>query len=106
MSLLCLGLLSFHPRPALADEHIIFILASAYFPQETAVAEGDRVRFINASGQDHTVAHAGGAWVTVTMADGDELIVAIEKGMTGQFYGEASKQITGQLDLLRAPLTR
>lgn len=103
--LFCSGSVSFSASAAWADEYIVIILGSAYFPQKTAVEMGDVVRFVNVSGQEHTVIHSDGAWMTLPIEDGEELLVQIEKGMTGAFYGQAKELITGRLDLLRRPLT-
>ena len=90
---------------AQAEEHIVIILGSAYFPQKTTVAEGDVVRFVNVSGRDHTVIQKEGAWATWPMADGEELLVTIEPGMTGEFHGMAKRQINGRFDLVESSYT-
>lgn len=62
--------------------------------------DGCLVRFVNASGQDHTIIHSGGVWATLPIKDGQELLVEIEAGMTGEFHGLAQRLITGQLELI------
>jgi len=101
VALLSLGLVPFSAATAWAEEHIVIILGSAYFPQHTVVAEGDVVRFVNVSGRDHTVINSEGKWATLKMADGEELLVEIEPDMTGPFHGKAKTKISGRLDMLR-----
>jgi plastocyanin len=87
-----------------ADEHTVMILAVSYFPQVTELNEGDYVRFVNASGQEHTIIHSGGVWATLPIRDGQEMLVEIEAGMAGEFHGLAARLITGRLDLVRTRL--
>lgn len=89
----------------MADEHVVIILGSAYFPEKTLVEQGDIVRFVNVSGRNHTVVHADGKWATHPMAEGEELLVAIEPDMAGTFFGHAKTIITGRFDLIRDPVT-
>ena len=77
------------------------ILESSYFPQKTLVKHGDIVRFVNESGQAHTVFHAQGNWETPQIAEGEELLVTITSGMTGEYSGMTTQKITGQLLLVR-----
>lgn len=105
VALLSLGSVSFSAAAAWAEDHIIIILGSAYFPQKTAVSEGDVVRFVNVSGFDHTILQTGGTWATLEIADGEELLLTIEQGMTGPFHGQAKTLITGQFEKLRQPIT-
>lgn len=102
--LLSLGLVPFSATAAWAKEHIIIILGSSYFPQQTVLEEGDIVRFVNVSGQQHTVIHSDGKWATLQMADGEEILVEFETGMEGPFHGEAKRTIKGRFDLLRRPV--
>lgn len=84
-----------------ADEHIVIILESAYFPTNTTVVAGDVVRFVNESGRDHAIFHAQGKWASRALAHGEELLVTIEPDMGGAYYGMSETKITGQLDLTR-----
>jgi plastocyanin len=99
--LLTLGSVPFSATAAWAEEHIIIILGSAYFPQHTIVEDGDIVRFVNVSGRNHQVTHAEEKWITHEMSDGDELLVEIEPDMVGSFYGMAKQLIVGRMDLMR-----
>ena len=105
VALLSLGLVPFSALSVRADEHVVIILGSTYFPQKTTVEQGDVVRFVNRSGTGHTVLHAQGVWVTPQIAAGKELLVTIEPGMTGAFYGVTSKEISGQLTLRESNAT-
>lgn len=97
--LFCLGLVSPGTVVQASEEHVVIILEDAYFPQKTVVKQGDIVRFVNESGQAHTVFHEDGLWATHPIAQGAELLVTIEPEMTGGFYGMSAKKITGQFDL-------
>lgn len=105
VALLSLGLASFSARQGQAEEHIVIILETTYFPQKITLEHGDVVRFVNESGLEHEIFHTGGRWATVPIAPGEELLVLIEPGMTGAFQGTAKHRITGQLDLLQDDAT-
>lgn len=104
--LLSLGSVPFSVAAAWAEEHIVIILGSAYFPQHTVVAEGDVVRFVNVSGQSHTVRQDDGRWETLEMANGEELLVEIVPGIEGAFHGKAKRKITGRFDMLRRSVSK
>ena len=99
--LLTLGLVSPGTAAVSADEHVVIILEAAYFPRKTTVKAGDVVRFVNESGNEHTIFHADGKWATRPIADGEELLVTIESDMAGGFYGMSGKEIAGEIDLLQ-----
>lgn len=82
-----------------AEEHVVIVLETAYFPEKLTVEQGDTVRFVNESGRKHAIYHKEGNWVTHPFASGEELLVTIEPEMAGSFYGMSSVKITGQLAL-------
>jgi plastocyanin len=82
------------------EEHTVIILDTAYFPQKVVVDTGDTVRFVNKSGKAHIVYLADGNWATKAMVDDQELLVEIEQGMAGTFYGLSDTWIRGQLTQL------
>jgi plastocyanin len=94
---------SFITGSARAEEHIVMILGSAYFPRTTAVASGDTVRFVNVSGTTHVVTSKANLWTTGPIGEGEEIIIAMTPEMTGGFSGQAEKEIEGQFDFVRAP---
>jgi plastocyanin len=98
-----LGTAPFNTVEAQPKEHIVIILGSAYFPQKTSVEAGDTVRFVNVSGNVHSVTSAAGFWTTGPMDEDEEHIILIRPEMTGQFRGWAKRMIVGQLDLIRTP---
>ncbi|MGA9434786.1 MAG: hypothetical protein WBV62_11180 [Roseobacter sp.] len=99
VALLSFGLVPTGTAAVAADEHIVIILETAYFPQRTTVKQGDVVRFVNESGRDHTLYHAQGNWTTRPIAQGEELLVTIGPDIAGAYYGMSDFKITGQLDL-------
>lgn len=96
-----LGTAPFNAAQAQPKEHIVIILGSTYFPQKTSVETGDTVRFVNVSGNVHSVTSAAGLWTTGPMDEGEEHIILIKPEMTGKFRGWAKRMIVGQLDLIR-----
>lgn len=82
------------------EEHTVIILDTAYFPQEVVVDTGDTVRFVNKSRKAHTVYLADGDWTTKSIAGDQELLVEIEQGMAGEFYGMSDTWIRGQFTQL------
>ena len=99
------GLVPLGAFQASAEEHIVVILEAAYFPRNTTVEPGDVVRFVNESGREHEIFHVNGQWATAPIAEGEELLVTIDEGMTGPFYGVTLQRIEGRLDLLRPSVT-
>lgn len=106
VALLFLGSVSFTGDPAQAEERVIMILQTAYFPNRTAFEPGDTVRFVNVSGQAHRVSSSGGIWTTETIEHGEEITMKVDAEMAGRFHGKSQRLIEGRLDLARAPLTR
>ncbi|WP_299504097.1 hypothetical protein [uncultured Roseobacter sp.] len=104
VALLLFGSVSFTADQVRADEHIVMILQSAYFPDLISVEMGDTVRFVNASGSTHTVGSSEGIWSTDMIADGAEVTLEIRQAMAGRFHGWTNSLIEGRLDLIRAPL--
>ncbi|MGC3939245.1 cupredoxin domain-containing protein [Roseobacter sp. EG26] len=104
VSVLFFGSVSFTADTALSEEHIVIILASAYFPEHIDVQVGDTVRFINESGQAHAVSGSEGLWTTDTIAARAEATVHFQPEMAGRFHGWSDRLIEGRLDLTRAPL--
>lgn len=104
VALLLFGSVSFTAVQVRADEHIVMILQSAYFPDLISVEMGDTVRFVNASGSKHTVGSSEGIWSTDMIADGAEVTLEIRQAMVGRFHGWTNSLIEGRLDLIRAPL--
>ncbi len=92
------GSVSFSADRAQADEHVIIILDSAYFPYRTAIAEGDTIRFVNVSGATLSVTHVDGLWTTPPMKEGQEMIVNIDPEMVGKYFGWTTRRITGELE--------
>jgi plastocyanin len=103
VALLTLGSVPFITGSARAEENVVMILGSAYFPQKTAVTSGDTVRFVNVSGTTHVVTSKAGLWTTGPIEDGEEIVIRISPDMTGEFAGHARQEIEGQFDFVRAP---
>ena len=94
-----LGLAPFSIAAQEAREHVIFILATSYFPDVTEVREGDTVRFVNVSGSAHSVRHQDGLWETLEIGEGQELIMSVSGEMAGGFQDSTGRFSGG---LLRA----
>ncbi|WP_299777927.1 hypothetical protein [uncultured Roseobacter sp.] len=104
--MLLLGPIPFTGDPAHAEERVIMILQTAYFPSRTAFEPGDTLRFVNVSGQAHTVSSSEGIWTTGAIEHGDEITLKVDASMAGRFHGKSQRLIEGRLDLARTPLTR
>lgn len=97
--MLSLGLIPFTADPARAEDHVIIILQSAYFPNLMNVQSGDTVRFINASGRPHAVSSSEGIWTTDPIAMGAEVTLEFDAAMAGRFHGWTTALIDGRFDL-------
>jgi plastocyanin len=102
-TMLLLGSVSVNADTARAEERVVIILSSAYFPRVTAVEDGDTIRFVNMSGTTHTVTSSAGLWTTGPIDEGDEHALVMTPEMTGKYFGLAEKLIEGQFDFVRAP---
>ncbi|WP_298839060.1 hypothetical protein [uncultured Roseobacter sp.] len=98
VTLFFLGLAPFSIAAQEAREHVIFILATSYFPTVTEVREGDSVRFVNVSGKTHSVRHKDGLWETMDIDEGQELVMSVSAEMAGRFFDNTGR-FSG--DLLR-----
>ena len=103
VALLILGSVPFTADPVRAEEHVVMILQSAYFPGRLDVEPGDTVRFVNASGRVHTVSSSEGIWTTGPIPIDAEVTLNFEAAMAGRFHGWAQGLIEGRLDILRRP---
>ncbi len=104
VALVFLGSVPFTGARALAEERVIMILQTTYFPNRTAFTPGDTLRFVNVSGRAHRVSSSGGGWTTGTIAHGEEVTLEIDATMAGRFHGKSQRLIEGRLDLARRSL--
>ncbi|MEM6889731.1 MAG: hypothetical protein AAF636_16540 [Pseudomonadota bacterium] len=88
---------------ARATDHVVIILGSAYFPASVPVRAGDRVRFVNESGEKHLVTSTSGSWSLGPMEDGDERVLKITARHVGRFSGKAQTEISGAFLRARVP---
>ncbi|MGZ2256862.1 cupredoxin domain-containing protein [Roseobacter sp. A03A-229] len=102
--MLILGLIPFTADDLAAEEHVIIILQSAYFPDRVDIASGDIVRFVNASGRPHGVSSSEALWTSAPIAAGGEMALQIDADMVGRFHGWTTGLIQGRLDLRRVPV--
>ena len=97
VSLLSLGPVSLSAVTAQAEEHVVIILDTAFFPDTTILRPGDVVRFVNESKQAKAIIHVQGVWETPSIATGDAIWVTITPDMIGKFVSTSGKRIVGQL---------
>lgn len=69
-----------------AAEHEILILPDAYFPETTYLDPGDQVKFINESGDVHTIVASSGSWSIGPLNAGQEHILTIDNEIERTFH--------------------
>lgn len=95
---------------AAAEEHIVLILPDAYFPNITYVDAGDTVRFVNASGTQHTVIARKNRWSVGPLNDQQEYVMAIADDIETVFYQdgavdeEGNYTVDGRFSFSPAPI--
>ncbi len=100
----------FAASSAAAAEHTILILPDTYFPRITYLNQGDTVRFINASGAEHTLVAKNDSWELGPIPEQGEVTMTIETGVQKTFYDKDSEivdgeyQVEGRMSFAAAPL--
>lgn len=78
--------------------HLIEIQAFRFMPQQTAVAPGDRIRWVNRDIVPHTVTAEGDVWLARILAEGESWEFAVEAGGTYQYFCEFHPHMKGRLE--------
>lgn len=78
--------------------HLIEIQAFRFTPQQTIVAPGDRIRWVNRDIVPHTVTAEGGVWLPRILAEGEAWEFAVEAGGTYQYFCEFHPHMKGRLE--------
>ena len=77
--------------------HLIEIQAFRFMPQQTIVAPGDRIRWVNRDIVPHTVTAEGGVWLPRILAEGESWEFAVEAGGTYAYFCEFHPHMKGWL---------
>lgn len=77
--------------------HLIEIQAFRFMPQQTVVAPGDRIRWVNRDIVPHTVTAEGGVWLPRILAEGESWEFAVEAGGTYVYFCEFHPHMKGSL---------
>ncbi len=99
-----LGVATLAGSVAHAEEHIVMVLGSSYFPAIAYVDPGDTVRFVNASETLHIVSGSDGDWTTGIMQSYEEVVIPVVADMTLTYFGDEARTIEGKLDFGNAPI--
>jgi len=98
---------------AAAEEHVIFYLGDAFFPEVTYVDAGDTIRFLNSSTSEMTVVSLDEEWSVGPVGIDESQTLAVSGGMTLKFFdataadadGESEAEaVEGELSFEPAPL--
>lgn len=77
--------------------HLVEIQAFSFMPQQTVVAPGDRIRWVNHDIVPHTVTAEGGFWRPKTLAEGESWELVVEAGGTYSYFCEFHPHMKGWL---------
>ncbi|MEL7167048.1 MAG: hypothetical protein AAFY52_01570 [Pseudomonadota bacterium] len=95
---------------AIAAEHEILILPNTYFPETTYLNPGDQVRFINDSGDTHTIVAANEDWTIGPLDPEEEYVLMIDEEIERTFHNanilnsDGSYAVTGDVSFDDAPV--
>ncbi|MEO0379191.1 MAG: hypothetical protein AAF252_02910 [Pseudomonadota bacterium] len=95
---------------AAAMEHTVMILPDAYFPQVTYLKAGDSVRFVNASGVQHSIVAAGSDWTLGPIPNEGEAVLEVSNVIEKTFFnqdavdGDGNLIVQGEISFETAPL--
>lgn len=104
-----LAVLSF-ATAANAAEHQILVLPDTYFPETTYLAPGDTVKFINVSGDQHTIIAANEAWTIGPLQVDEEYTMVVGSEIERTFHNanainsDGSYAVTGDISFDASPV--
>ncbi|WP_375691460.1 hypothetical protein [Pseudooceanicola sp. LIPI14-2-Ac024] len=67
--------------------HLVMIYDSGVFPRRTYASKGDRIMFVNMSGEDMTLISSDDSWSTGKMSDGGGYLLLVQNGVDTDFEG-------------------
>lgn len=96
---------------AAAEEHVIFYLGDAFFPEVTYVDAGDTIRFLNSSTSTMNIVSQDSEWAVGPVAVDASEAISVSSGMKVKFFDadsldgeEGSTAVGGDLSFEPAPL--
>ncbi|WP_415921623.1 hypothetical protein [Tateyamaria sp. SN6-1] len=93
-----------------AAEHQILILPDTYFPETTYLDPGDTIRFINVSGDEHTIIAANEAWTIGPLNAEEEFTMVVDSEIERTFHNanainsDGSYAVTGDISFDPSPI--
>lgn len=78
--------------------HLIEIQAFRFMPQQTIVAPGDRIRWVNRDIVPHTVTAEGGVWLPRILSEGESWEFAVEAGGFYAYFCEFHPHMKGWVE--------
>lgn len=79
---------AFGAQSAAAEEHVVIITGSSFFPQVTYVDPSDTVRFVNESSTTQSINGQDGNWEVLNIPNGGAATLTIVEGMKNQYTGD------------------
>ncbi|WP_299691614.1 hypothetical protein [uncultured Tateyamaria sp.] len=95
---------------AMAAEHNILILPDTYFPETTYLNPGDTVKFINISGDEHTIIAANEAWTIGPLDAEEEYSMVVDSEIERTFHNanainsDGTYAVTGDISFDASPV--
>ena len=95
---------------ATAAEHNILILTDTYFPETTYLSPGDSVKFINVSGDEHTIIAANEAWSIGPLSVDEEYTMTVDPEIERTFHNanainsDGTYAVTGDISFDASPV--
>lgn len=95
---------------ATAAEHNILVLPDTYFPETTYLSPGDTVRFINISGDEHTIVAANEAWTIGPLQIEEEYTMVVDSEIERTFHNanainsDGTYAVTGDISFDASPV--
>ncbi|MEL6888206.1 MAG: hypothetical protein AAFO86_05795 [Pseudomonadota bacterium] len=95
---------------ASAAEHDILILPNTYFPETTYLNPGDTVKFINMSGDEHTIIAANEAWTIGPLGADQDHTLVVDSEIERTFHNanainsDGSYAVTGDISFDASPI--
>ncbi len=91
-------------------EHTILVLPDTYFPETTYLNPGDTVRFINVSGDEHTIVAANEEWTIGPLQIEEEYTMVVDSEIERTFHNanainsDGTYAVTGDISFEESPV--